>query len=301
LSDKKYGGTGLGLTITMRLVELMGGTISLSSELGKGSTFIICIPDVVIVKEFTTGQVEKAFDIRNVHFRKSKILVVDDNYENRKLVVDLLETSALELIEAANGKEAIQMATNFLPDLILMDLRMPEMSGYEATMILKSQESTKNIPVIVLSASPKIVMNGSSNKDIFDDFIMKPIIIADLVEHLKKYLPHDMESPDHSDPAVKTVQKMTTQQKQLARGLITTLENEFLPVYREILARQVISEIEKFGKNLEGLGEKSGIKLITDYGITICSHAENFDIEQLMEKLRSFPEIIGRLKKLAKT
>jgi PAS domain S-box-containing protein len=295
-SDKKYGGTGLGLTITRRLIELMDGTIRLSSQTGKGSKFTIRLPGISVVNEVLTHQREKVFDIRSVHFHEAKILVVDDNLENRKLLVDLFELTPLKVIEAENGKDAVEQAEKYLPDLILMDLRMPVMGGFEATEILKSQDLTKAIPVLALSASPKIVFNGISSKDIFDDFIMKPVIIADLVEHLKKFLPHEMEPVQKEEISFKPSHKMTKQEKQNCRELIRTLENEFMPVYHETMAKQVISQIELFGKNLELLGETSGTELIADYGRDICSYAVNFDIEELIIKLRSFPEIIDILK-----
>lgn len=297
LAEKKYGGTGLGLTITRRLVELMGGSVNLTSEPGRGSIFTVILPDISIVHESGSAQREKIFDFRTIRFKKSRILIADDNFENRKLLIDLLGSSPLELIEAANGKEAVELATKYLPDLILMDLRMPEMSGYDATRILKSQESTRAIPIVALSASPKIVFNGQSSKDIFDDFIMKPVIIANLAEHLKKYLPHEVEESSLQELPVKPVQDLTDKQKQQAKELIGTLENEFLPVYRKALAKQVISQINLFGQNLIILGEQSGSGLLMDYGKDICSNAENFDVEHLMEKLRMFPEIIDRLKK----
>jgi PAS domain S-box-containing protein len=294
--DKKYGGTGLGLTITQRLIELMDGTISLSSESGKGSKFTIHLPGISIVNEALANQREKVFDIRAVHFNKAKILIVDDNQENRKLLVDLLDSTPLKVIQAENGKEAVEKAEKYLPDLILMDLRMPVMSGYEATEILKGQDSTKAIPILALSASPKIVFNGLSTKDIFDDFVMKPVIIADLVEHMKKFLPHQMEAVQKEEPLLKAAHKMSKVEKQNYRELIRTLEEEFMPVYHETMSKQVISQIELFGKNLNQLGEQSGSDLIADYGRDICAYAENFDIEELIIKLRLFPEIIDILK-----
>jgi PAS domain S-box-containing protein len=300
LPEKKYGGTGLGLTITRRLVELMGGTVNLTSEPGKGSIFTILLPGISIVHEARTGLKAEVFDISTIHFRKSRILIADDNFENRKLLVDLFEPSSLELIEARNGKEAFELATKYQPDLILMDLRMPEMNGYEATRLLKKQDTTKTIPVVALSASPKIVLTEQSDKDLFNDFIMKPVVIADLVNVLKKYLAHQTagkEKDDHEVHSGKPIPEMTKKQKQQLHGLIKTLEKEYLPVYIEALTKQMISQIDLFGQNLTSLGEESGSGLVTDYGRSICTYAESFDVELLLEKLRLFPEIIDRLKK----
>jgi PAS domain S-box-containing protein len=296
LPDKKYGGTGLGLTITQRLVELMDGNISLSSESGMGSKFTVRIPGISIVNEVLTHHRDRDFDIRTIRFEKARILIVDDNLENRKLLVDLLDPTALEVIEAENGKEAVNQAEKYLPDLILMDLRMPVMSGYEATTILKNMDSTKAIPILALSASPKIIFNGLSTKDIFDDFVMKPVIISDLADHLKKFLRYEMETVEKEQVSLKVGQKLTKLEKQNSRELIRILEEEFMPVYHETMSKQVISQIELFGKNLHQLGDKFASDVVADYGSDICSYAETFDIEELIIKLRVFPEIIDILK-----
>jgi len=299
LSERKYGGTGLGLTITRRLVELMGGTVSLVSEPGKGSIFKINLPDISIVPDPGKSQAENMPDIRKIQFREAKILIVDDNYENRKLLVDLFESTPIELIEASNGKEANELATKFLPDLILMDLRMPEMNGYEATFVLKNQDYTKDIPVIALSASPKIVFDGRSTKDIFDDFIMKPVIISDLIQLLKKHLVHKVSEKDKAVTKVlsgNTGQKLSKKQKQQLQELIKTLEDKYLPVFKEAISKQMIGQIDSFGQKLISLGEESDSSIVSDYGKSICLNVESFDIDLLMKMLRLFPEIIEELK-----
>jgi PAS domain S-box-containing protein len=298
-TGKKYGGTGLGLTITRRLTEMMGGTVTLRSQFGKGSIFTVILPGISIVHDLNKGKRESDIDIRAIHFKESSILVADDNLENRKLIIDLFESSPVELIEAVDGKEAVELATKYKPDLILMDLRMPEMSGYEATRKLKEQESTKAIPVIAISASPKIVFNEESNKDIFDEFIMKPVIISDLAELLKKYLAHQVTEPPESAAGNyegSISDRLTLKQKAQTSDLIIALEKDFLPVYPEILSKQRMSQIEMFGKSLKEMGEKTGSAILVDYGSEICSNAENFDVEMMLEKLRFFPKIIETLK-----
>lgn len=299
LSERKYGGTGLGLTITNRLVEMMGGMITLISKPGKGSVFTVLLPDIYVVSDHSTSYKDKIFDIRTIHFNKSRVLIVDDNLENRNLLVHFLESSPIEIIEAKNGKEAIEQAKIHKPDLILMDLRMPVMNGYESTRILKNQKRTSSIPVIAISASPKIIFNESSDKEIFDDFIMKPVNLANLAILLKKYLGHketDMEIKHEESHTEKGVRKLTKKQKLRVQGLVLTLENEYLPIYHEALKKQMFGRIEMFGKKLIALGEKSGSSMISDFGKDICAKAEIFDVELLMETLKLFPEIIARLK-----
>ncbi len=117
-----------------------------------------------------------------------KILIVEDNEKNRTLVKDVLEYHGYEVIEAGNGKEGIKMAKELKPDLILMDIQMPVMSGYDAIKILKNNPETKDIKIIALTS---FAMKGDKEKIMeegFDDYIAKPIDIRRLPELVKKAL-----------------------------------------------------------------------------------------------------------------
>jgi two-component system cell cycle response regulator DivK len=117
-----------------------------------------------------------------------KILIVEDNEKNRTLVKDVLEYHGYEVIEAGNGKEGIKIAKENNPDLILMDIQMPVMSGYDAIKILKNNPETKDIKIIALTS---FAMKGDKEKIMeegFDDYIAKPIDIRRLPELVKKAL-----------------------------------------------------------------------------------------------------------------
>lgn len=113
-----------------------------------------------------------------------KILVVDDMPDNRELFLQYLEDD-YTVVEATNGREAVQIAIEQTPDLILMDLSLPEMTGWEATTILKQNDSTKNIPVIALTAH---AMTGDREKAIAagcDDYLTKPVVASVLLEMVR--------------------------------------------------------------------------------------------------------------------
>jgi len=117
-----------------------------------------------------------------------KILIVEDNEKNRTLVKDVLEYHGYEVIEAGNGKEGIKIAKENNPDLILMDIQMPVMSGYDAIKILKNNPETKDIKIIALTS---FAMKGDKEKIMdegFDDYIAKPIDIRRLPELVKEAL-----------------------------------------------------------------------------------------------------------------
>ncbi len=117
-----------------------------------------------------------------------RILVVEDNFMNKVLVKELLQVHGYGVLEASNGKEAVDMAESHHPDIILMDINLPEMDGMESTHIIKSRESTKDIPVLALTAS---AMKGDEEKFLkegFDGYVPKPIQLTVLVGELERCL-----------------------------------------------------------------------------------------------------------------
>ncbi len=150
-TTRKYGGTGLGLNISKHLVELMHGKIWVESEYGKGSRFIVEIP-LENAKEAMREEEEKNYTEDDLKvFAGTKILLVEDNKTNQLLILGLLDESGIEIEIANNGKEAVDMfrANNFA--LILMDIQMPVMNGYEATALIREQN--EEIPIIALTAN----------------------------------------------------------------------------------------------------------------------------------------------------
>ncbi|MEI8204829.1 MAG: response regulator, partial [Bacteroidota bacterium] len=150
---KKGSGTGLGLVLSRELALLMGGNITISSHVGKGSVFTFQVE----IKEGKNEVVETLAVKRVICIAKDeptyRILVVDDKIENMKVVVNLLKLVGFETSEASNGEEAIVKFEEWNPDLILMDMRMPVMDGYEATRRIKATEKGKQTPIIALTAS----------------------------------------------------------------------------------------------------------------------------------------------------
>jgi PAS domain S-box-containing protein len=149
----KSSGSGLGLALSRELAVLMGGEITVTSEVGKGSVFTFQVE----IKKGKAGIHENIIRKRVAGFEKEqenyRILVVDDKTENLQVVVNLLKMVGFETMEAANGKEAIEKFEAWDPHLILMDMRMPVMDGYEATRRIKLTEKGKLTPIVALTAS----------------------------------------------------------------------------------------------------------------------------------------------------
>lgn len=190
-SYKKYGGTGLGLSISRRLIHLMGGEIAVKSESGKGSNFSFKLRNVPVSKQkLLDDKPDLPLDIKQVKFEPARILIVDDIEPNRILLKKTFEKFHFDTDQASDGEQAVSKVKSNDYDVIIMDIRMPKMDGYEASRLIKSDYPS--IPIIALTAS--VIESGTerSKNEVFDGFLSKPILRKELVKELKKHLRHKM-------------------------------------------------------------------------------------------------------------
>lgn len=182
-------GTGLGLPITRKFVQLMGGEIAVSSEVGRGTTFKFDIQvSLVDANDVDSKQPTRQVIALEPNQPRYRILIVDDKATNRQLLIKLLNPLGFELREACNGKEAIAVWETFEPHLIWMDMRMPVMDGYEATKQIKGTTKGQATAVIALTASAleeerAVVLSAGC-----DDFLRKPFREADIFAAMNKHI-----------------------------------------------------------------------------------------------------------------
>ncbi len=208
-STRKYEGTGLGLAITKQLAELLGGKLSLTSQVGKGSVFSLVIPANVDVKSQPvldandlTSKLEQEPDIPEEDKFTGRVLVAEDSPTSQMLVSLLLERLGLEVTLVEDGKEAVRKGLAQSFDLIFMDIQMPNMNGYDATKTLRKNGVTT--PIVALTAH---AMVGDKEKCIFagcNDYLAKPIKCKKLVQIIRKYLLSKSETLDESIVPVKS-------------------------------------------------------------------------------------------------
>jgi signal transduction histidine kinase/DNA-binding response OmpR family regulator len=183
--NRRTGGTGLGLAISKKLIEMMGGELHVKSTLGKGSIFWLELEMPSVTNWAEAPSEHKIVGFKGV---KRKVLVVDDKWENRSVLVNLLSPLGFEVLEATDGEDALHKAAEFKPDVILMDLVMPIMDGFEATRQLRQLPDLNKVVVIATSASAFEYDQQSSFNSGCNDFISKPLRANELLELLQRHL-----------------------------------------------------------------------------------------------------------------
>lgn len=297
-STRKYGGTGLGLTITKRLVELMNGNIFIESEVGRGTTFKLKFTEIKIASEKNKKQQIVGAFTDYVKFTKVKILLADDNEYNNIVVQGFLEEQDIKFIVAENGREAVELAEKEKPDLILMDIQMPELNGYEATKKIKKIEHLKRTPIVALTASV-MYEDKEKIKKIFDGYIRKPVSKRVIINELIKFLPYTIEKNiDNNLNGNKTsedvIAEININEFKFDEKIKKSLSDMFYKRWKEIQDGMFIDDIATFATDLNKFGARNKLENIEKISDILYSACESFDIEKITRLLKLFPKIIGK-------
>lgn len=224
-SKKKKGGTGLGLAITKRLVEMMRGSITLESKVGHGAVFRIHFHGV----EIAAGKLEKFLSAQQeqekIAFEPATILIVDDIDYNREILTVFLEGYPFSFFYAENGREAISQTQKHHPNLIMLDMKMPEMDGYEALKKLKADPALNSIPIIAVTASA-LKQDEERILKSCDSYLRKPVSAVDLIHEIQRFLPYRIvEVPKVPVPATASVVAEPPSRQGLPQGRILLAED----------------------------------------------------------------------------
>ena len=187
-SRAKFAGTGLGMAISKKLVEEMGGTITFESEKGVGTTFVIRVPFKI---DPDADKREERKDVSEKSIKGLHILLAEDNELNMEIAEFVLQNEGADVTKAWDGQEAVELFRNSEPgefDVILMDIMMPVMNGYEATKMLRSlnREDAKTIPIIAMTANAFTEDRIRAKAAGMDEHVAKPVDVELLLKVIHK-------------------------------------------------------------------------------------------------------------------
>jgi CheY-like chemotaxis protein len=293
--EKERMGTGLGLAIVNHLTQLMGGTVTVASVVGQGSAFHVRFPNVAVSPRLPTDfRAETAHAIDFSSLKPSRFLVVDDNEMNCRLIAGMFEGTEHVLDFATNGREAVDRARGMHPDVILLDIRMPNLDGRAALGEIRRIEGLELTPIIAVTAS-NLRAEELELREAFSGYLRKPFTRRELFNELAQFIPR---SATDGSP-IATVQSQENRKapmgKEACRKLIVELRNLEKREWPEIRDSLAVNESRAFATHLEKIGRESGCEPLLDYSHELNRYAESYAVDALENHIQSFPALIERI------
>ena len=280
-SKRQTEGTGLGLAISTKIVNLMNSQIEVVSDFGSGSTFAFTVEFPLAAHWVNAATADTGKQIVGYHGTQKIILIVDDNWQNRSVIVSLLEPIGFAVVEAENGEDGLAKAAKIKPDLIVADLSMPVMDGFEMLRLLRSSEALKNLRTVVSSASVYEMDRQKSLDAGGDDFLPKPVQLEELFSILEKHLEIKWQYLDIA--STETSEQLGPQSKSnspLANSAMAVPAPEDLALLLRLAQQGRLKKLTEEAKRIEQLDNS-----YTQFMLPILQFAKNFQADKIEDFL----------------
>lgn len=299
LDTRKYGGTGLGLTITKRLVEMLNGSITVKSKSGKGSIFTIVFPHVKTGVFSKPVDTEEKINVNNIQFEKATILVIDKIGVHRKEVRNILRATNIDILVAGDIASGTELIKKRQPELIFIDIAEPASDNISSVNYLKENIPGLTTPLIA-------ICNQQADKKLFEksgfsDIIGKPVQINELFRVLMKFSQHHYSRDKLEYISEYTnfnnVPEATLKQLPEITGI---LDGKLYSDWKRATNTSAFSDIEEFAVYVKEIGQKYQIGNLKKLGKNLADAVNSFDLDTINRLLGFYPEIVDSLKKMLK-
>ncbi len=283
--EKEIQGTGLGLSIVKRLMEMMGGAVTVASTPGKGSVFSLRFPNVPISARLpASAKISTDYVVNFNKLRPASFLVVDDNEANRQYIAGIFETTHHRLTFCSSGEEAVRKAREIIPDIVLLDVRMPGMDGHQTLAEIRKIPGMELVPAIAVTAS-------TQQDDYFSGYIRKPFsrheLFNELAEFLPRHLPSDL--PARGETTAETAAGPTPDE------LLAQLRQLLVEPWPSLCNTMAVNETKTFARQLEILAGQWHCKPLNAYAAKLLEDAETYAVTDLEKHLGEFAALVEQL------
>ena len=289
-SSRRYGGTGLGLAISRKLVEMMNGELSVYSQPGEGTAFRVHLRDVETA--LAAPDVNDETVAVRYRFSCSRVLIVDDNPVNRQLVRDVLEPEGLAVEEAENGVQALEKARASRPDLVLMDIRMPEMDGFAALRAFGDDRRLSDIPIVALTASVMTSEAARIREAGFDGYLHKPVSREILLGELAHYLTHeriDLEQPD-GEAEREDLTSWSGLSEEQKKRVMRALRYSLIPKATSLVDSGDPEALQSFAEDLQAQAREQGVEELVTFADQLAEAVAGFELDRVQQLLGQFAD-----------
>ncbi|WP_291786877.1 histidine kinase N-terminal 7TM domain-containing protein [Cecembia sp.] len=304
-TTRKYGGTGLGLTISNKILQLMNSQLQLKTALEKGSTFSFLISLPIANAEEENASIKKKESIKSQPQIKeetlNKILLVDDNPVNMLLAKTIVKNllPKAKILEAKNGREAVTLFQEEAPSMIFMDIQMPEMSGYEATIAIRNiEQNGERVPIVALTAG---TVKGEYDRCLevgMDNYLSKPVVVADIQGMLDKYL--GISEKGDEKKVLSKLEEFKNSDPKFFHELVKVSLQNIEKIQEELLTNLENNDLKAVKQSCHAM---KGVALNLDFNdlADACASVEGFEEIKQNENYRAFEKIQKLIKETINT